>query len=70
MPPRENKPMKANSTFSNTLPTESKKRFLNILLFSSVEASLIALIEDIIIAPPVDKGDTAAAKEVAVMAAV
>ena len=47
-----------------------QEEVLNILLFSSFVVSLEAEMEDMMIAPPVDRGLIAAAKEVAVIAAI
>ena len=60
----------ASSTFRHTLATDRRNRFLNIRLFSSLVVSLEAEMEDMMIAPPVDRGLMAAAKEVATMAAI
>ena len=53
-----------------TLATESRNKVLNMLFISSVVVSFDAEYDDIMIAPPVERGLIAAANDVAVIAEI
>ncbi len=56
------------NTLIKTFATESRNNVLNMLFISSVVVSFEALYDDIMIAPPVERGLIAAANDVAIIA--